>query len=1172
MSDAIFINKSNPLSPAEDYEAMRARGFELIEQLGHGLWTDYNNSDPGITILEAVVYAITDLGYRTGFDIKDILAPDNLTEDTWKNIFYTARNILHNSPLTVTDYRKIIIDTEGVRNAWIEPSKEYEVPVWIDYNYYEVRDEEDCLCPYPEKKFCLGKLGLQAANADNVQLFLKGKKDEANKNIADTQQNINELNAKILSVKSGIEKETDPVALEELNRSLDKLTRELKWKNKNLEDFKKELDFINQITFTPSKIVEFEGLYNIMVEYEENILDDNQREEIRQKVIQKLLNHRNLCEDFLSVNAVEYEDFGLGASVALEENADPDIVLANIFFVVYKYFTPSVPFNTIQQMMEKGYSIDKIFEGPALEHGFIENSELEKTVLFRDIRLSDIINELMDIKGIKAITYLHLPFKGFDKENGNLFFNEWVENLRSERKIARIRPELSQIIFCKENDLVTYYTGTGKDRRPNRMLKLFSDFKTTERKYKLQNIPLDLPVPSGEFMELEDYYSVTDSLPMAYAVSERAGLPVNADDKRKTQALQLEGYMLFFEQLLYDYLLQLSHLKQLFTLDATPEHTYYTAALTQLSYLKSLLVDTGDHGNDYDAILKDFSDFLQHIAEPPEKFFKRRNIFLNHFLARFGEDLSDYEAITRLLNVDNAEHELIATKTGILAFDEYKKISSERGEGYNYANPEFWDTQNISGAERRISRLLGFSDVTKRTLVPAFIVTAPVMITDKKKQQVQKTDAQGNLLNVIRIMDPDNSDKVLITSVEVKEGCCTEQLITDILTNANIPGNIKLQDNPKARVRKTAGPVGSYWFELYDGPDPLTAVLLGESERYSNPDERTQTLKVFENALETINRNEGLHLVEHLLLRPRLDEVFDENNEEIPVSFLNICLQPCDLGIGLDEGDVPKFKKKISRIPAEKCYDKMPWILEYLDQQGHSLLFQKVMVKEDFTTSQTLLKFRKYAALSQRVADLDEYGSEVSNYTIISNNAEPPAVVKYSFVIHNNKGDVLAQSLFIYNKKTKAQQQAGTQIEDDIDDAIKDFADYFGTEMDWYCEPNPCDNNEDPYSFRTTVVLPCWPKRLRDKTFKNLVEKTISSETPAHIHTRVVWLDIAEMKRFEDAYYAWLEEISITEIPEYKKVNPFINVLNTLRPCGFCRDECGPVEPGGNETTGNQPS
>lgn len=1157
MSDTISIQKSNPLTPAEDYDAMRSQGLALIEQLGHELWTDYNNSDPGITILEAVVYAITDLGYRTGFEIKDLLAPESLTEDTWKEIFYTARQILHNNPLTIADYRKLIIDVDGVRNAWLEPSKEYEVPVWVDYNFYEVKDEEDCSCADPDKIFCMGKLGLQAAEAGKVQEFLMGKMEEIQKGMDEIGKEITDLQADIKSVEDKIGQETDPVALEELNKSKDQLNKKLLWKNKRLEELKKESEFVKKIIFTPSKIVEFEGLYNVIVEYEENILDEDKREEVRQRVVQNLLCHRNLCEDFLSITAVEYKDFGIGASVSLEEYADPDVVLSQIFFTIYKYFTPSIPFYTIQQMLGKGYAIDEIFEGPALQHGFIETDDLERTNLFRDIRLSDIINELMDIKGIKAITYLHLPFNGFEGNDGDVFFNEWVNSLQNEKKVARIQPSLSQVIFCKEREIVTYYTGTDKDRRPNRMLKLFSDLKIAERKYKLQNIPLDLPVPQGENMELEDYYPVTYSLPMTYGVSERAGLPTNADEKRKIQALQLKGYMLFFEQLLYDYLVQLNHLRDLYTMDETPKHTFFTGALAHLQDLQSLLIDTGNHGNDYQAILDDFSDFLQNITESSGQFFQQRNRFLNHFLARFGEDVSEYEAINRLMNDENVEQKLVIDKTNILKYDEYRKISSDRGRGYNYADPQFWDTDNISGAERRIGRMLGFNEVEKRYLVPEFIIIEPVMTTDKKKQPVQKTNIKGKPLDVIKILDPRNSEEVLLTSVEVVEGCCTEQLINDILTNADIPAHIKIQDNLKRRARKTAGAIGSFWFEVYDGPDPQTAVLLGESTHFDKMDDRDHTLEALQKAMQIINENEGLHLIEHILLRPRLDEVLNENNELIPVSFPDICLDACDLGIGLDEGDVPRFKKKISRTPAEKCYDKMPWILEYLDQENHSLLFQAVTVKEDFTTSQTPLKFRRYADLSKRIEDLAEYGSELINYSITSNYAENPADVKYSFIIHNRKGEVLAQSLFVYNKRTKKQIEDGTDIDHDIEKEIVEWIAWFGTETDWYCQPNICDNNEDPYSFRTTIVLPCWPKRFRDATFKNLVEKTIATETPAHVHASVIWLGLSEMKRFEEVYYNWLEELSVTEIPAYEKVNPLVDTLNTLQPCGQCKDDCG---------------
>ena len=118
MAASLSLIKANPLLPAEDYGSLRKQGFKGIEQLGSDIWTDYNNSDPGITMLEAVCYAITDLAYRNGFEIKDLLAPEKPDADTWKQIFYTARQILHNNPLTLDDYRKMIIDVAGVRNAW----------------------------------------------------------------------------------------------------------------------------------------------------------------------------------------------------------------------------------------------------------------------------------------------------------------------------------------------------------------------------------------------------------------------------------------------------------------------------------------------------------------------------------------------------------------------------------------------------------------------------------------------------------------------------------------------------------------------------------------------------------------------------------------------------------------------------------------------------------------------------------------------------------------------------------------------------------------------------------------------------------------------------------------------------------------------------------------------
>ena len=1131
MPASISLSKENSLLPAEDYVALRKEGFKQIEKLGSALWTDYNNSDPGITILEAVCYAITDLGYRTEFNIKDLVAPEKLTEDTWREVFYTAKKILHNSPLTISDYRKLIIDIKGVRNAWIEKSKDYEVPVWVDYNYpYQTKDNT-CSCDDGLDKTCYGKLQLSPIVIADYVAGFQTKLTEANTALSNLSPNATAEERAVIQAQ------------------IDKL----KWQIDQLPT--------DPALLIPSKIVEFEGLYNVMIEYEEGILLDQQREEVRVKVVERLSANRNLCEDFLSVNAVEYEDIGAGIFAVLEEYADPDEILAQIFFTIYKYFTPSIPFHTIQQMIGKGYQVDEIFEGPALKHGFIDTVELEKTDLFRDIRLSDIINEVADIKGIKAITYLHLPFTGINDPGADKnFFADWIESLQEQRKIARIIPQKSQAIFCKERDIYTYYIGRPQDRRPDRMLKLFRDLKTRESKYKLTGAQLDFPVPAGEYMNLEDYFPITYSLPRCYGVNDRAGLPPEADEKRKMQALQLKGYLLFFEQLLSGYLAHLNHLRDLFTFDDSVKHnaypreiytvaTYSETQLSEIEDLKALLIDHENRGADHwDLILKDFTAVLQNLLETPALFYKRRNRMLNHLLARFSEDLSEYERICRWLIPRKVDARLIKDKIAILKNGEYYKISTQRGKGYDYSQSEFWDTQNISGAERRVSRLLGFSNPGRKTLSTEYITV--------------ETNADGK--NIIKLLDPDNFEKVLLTSVPVKDGCCTELLISQILEHAE-DRHYFIFLNGKPRRKGQEGSSAPFWYELYNGTDPLTAVLLAKSEQFQNQEDREKTFDRLAVLLEEINGNEGMHLVENLLLRPKFDEVFDENDTAIDVSFPGICLDGCDLGIGLNEGAVPLYHKKIHRIPAALCFDQMYWVLEYFEYTAadpsvkkypDSILFQKAF--EDGTAPEPL-KFRTYELLNKRVKDLQEFGSERINYEIVSNQEEQNNIVntKYSFIIHGDKGAVLAQSDFIFSKRTNAQIENNEPGDaDDIDDEIERLMIYFGFELDLYCAENPCDNNEDPYSFRTTVILPCWPKRLRDHTFRNLVEKTIQKEFPAHVHTRIVWLGILEMKAFEMVYYNWLKEMSLNETPQYASVNPLVIKLNTLTPCGSCDDEC----------------
>ena len=208
MSTPEALIKANPLLPAEDFNELRKKGFKHIEEMGSAVWTDYNNSDPGITMLDAISYAITDLAYRTGFDIKDLLAPKQLTPETWKEIFYTAREIFHNTALTINDYRKLIIDIEGVRNAWVEPSKDYEVPLWMNYNHYEEHVDLDCDCNEKPVKICRGRLQLDPVTQEQFDGDKAGLIARMTEKLRKIESEINEYENQILTLNEKFNEET----------------------------------------------------------------------------------------------------------------------------------------------------------------------------------------------------------------------------------------------------------------------------------------------------------------------------------------------------------------------------------------------------------------------------------------------------------------------------------------------------------------------------------------------------------------------------------------------------------------------------------------------------------------------------------------------------------------------------------------------------------------------------------------------------------------------------------------------------------------------------------------------------------------------------------------------------------------------------------------------------
>jgi hypothetical protein len=121
VNEAPFIDSQKPASPGLDYVALRQQGLDIIQRLAGHAWTDFNEHDPGVTTLEQLCYALTELSYRSEFPIEDLLVdPETNAIDLGRQGLFPPEAVLCGGPLTENDYRKLLIDqVPELGNVWL---------------------------------------------------------------------------------------------------------------------------------------------------------------------------------------------------------------------------------------------------------------------------------------------------------------------------------------------------------------------------------------------------------------------------------------------------------------------------------------------------------------------------------------------------------------------------------------------------------------------------------------------------------------------------------------------------------------------------------------------------------------------------------------------------------------------------------------------------------------------------------------------------------------------------------------------------------------------------------------------------------------------------------------------------------------------------------------------
>lgn len=246
---------------------------------------------------------------------------------------------------------------------------------------------------------------------------------------------------------------------------------------------------------------------------------------------------------------------------------------------------------------------------------------------------------------------------------------------------------------------------------------------------KLTSTAADINVPTGTYFPLDEYTSVQNLFPKTYAIGANT-LASSETSARKGQAKQLKAYLLFYDQLLADFLSQLKHAGCLFCTDQIVQ-TYYAQFVDEFKDADCIYIkdpSTNQIVFDENVITQQNSKTSpanpwQKLYESEETFVTRRNNFLDHLMARFSESFSDYVFLMYSLDTATQEEseidplDLITSKIEFL--ENYPRMSYDRAKGFDYCptnvnfkvdTAKLWNTDNVSGLEEKLCLLGGFAD------------------------------------------------------------------------------------------------------------------------------------------------------------------------------------------------------------------------------------------------------------------------------------------------------------------------------------------------------------------------------------------------------------------------------------------------------------------------------
>ncbi|MCX7099064.1 MAG: hypothetical protein NTV43_14275 [Methylococcales bacterium] len=751
------IAQNDPFSaqrPHFDFQALRREGLKHIGDLSGKIWTDHNAHDPGVTILEELCYALIDLGYRTTLPMQDLLAqprddsPKPTEDDSPRHEnFFTPLEILSCNPTTVLDFRKLLLDIDGVRNAWLEPA-ESDAPLYLYLSEHLENPKPQC-CSADESKTRPNQVALNGLynvliqkeiNFDEEKLFKSVKEMlSAHRNLCEDFSAIRILQSLEVGICADVDLEDTADAAtvyEAIIRAVKGYIspeivyytlRELLDKGRAIEDifagrpklgsrsagfvdteelealpFRDKLQgsdlyaailavkgvlAVRNLSFHTDGTIEGKTIQRVVVSSGSAAVFSLERTCINLQASQGMLFlnkeriHRRLQESGKPRRGLEHLDLPIPEGRYRKGLADY-YSIQHDFPLVYgigKGGLPNeaTPLRKVQAMQLKGYLLfyDQLLANYLaqignLRHLFSLQVESKRPGAERHTYFSQ------DLESVPDLERLFPRHPGKALSDGSILAIPVANDARMAKRLEELRAyPLTELLItdsCKcTPEEIPHFSDVNKSLREIRI-------RQSIREFHLGDYSLELSRDRNGYLFI---LRIKQSCALLLVSYQRY--------KNQDEAREAANFAAF--------------------LASRPE--YYARRLqqinlngSQIEYQFNLVFDPAA-----------YSAYLQFLFENEALYLQRREAFLDHLLARFATQFTDYALLRFSAEVEDTSESRQTVEDKSRFLSRIDDLSRDRGRAYDYLQSA-WGTENVSGFEKRVSLLAGMKDYSRRHL------------------------------------------------------------------------------------------------------------------------------------------------------------------------------------------------------------------------------------------------------------------------------------------------------------------------------------------------------------------------------------------------------------------------------------------------------------------------